>query len=100
TEGLPGRTCANSGANCTTSNGYDVLDNLKMVTQGSQSRSFTYDSRRLLLSATNPESGMTSYAYDANRNRVWRSNSAGVETCYHPDVLNRTTLQVYYTGSV
>ena len=40
-----------------TSYSYDTLDNLKTVTQGSQTRTFVYDSLKRLSSATNPESG-------------------------------------------
>lgn len=36
---------------------YDLLNNLIIVNQGEQSRSFTYDSLSRLKSATNPESG-------------------------------------------
>ena len=47
---------------------YDVLANLKTVTQGAQTRSFTYDSLSRLKTAVNPESGTVSYVYDDNGN--------------------------------
>ncbi len=43
------------GLNHHTSYQYDVLGNLRTVTQGAQTRSFVYDSLGRLTSATNPE---------------------------------------------
>src|SRR5205085_7513621 len=47
-----------SGLNYQTSYSYDALGNLRTVIQGSQSRTFVYDSLSHLTSATNPESGI------------------------------------------
>jgi len=47
---------------------YDTLDNLTTVSQGSQTRSFAYDSLKRLSSASNPESGTINYSYDNNGN--------------------------------
>lgn len=85
--------------NYTTNYAYDALDNLSGVTQGSQSRTLSYDSLSRLGYAINPESGTTNYDYDNNGNLVWQNNT-GREICYHPDVANRITLQVYHTGTV
>jgi RHS repeat-associated protein len=85
--------------NYTTTYAYDALDNLNGVTQGSQSRTLAYDSLSRLAYAINPESGTINYDYDNNGNLVWQNNN-GREICYHPDVVNRITLQVYYTGTV
>lgn len=74
---------------------YDVLGNLKKVTQGKagqaqQARLFTYDSLSRLLSATNPESGTTEYRYDENGNLVLkidprkRKGNATLEDCLVP----------------
>src|SRR5690606_2883796 len=49
---------------------YDLLNNLITVSQGVQTRSFSYDALSRLTSATNPESGMIDYTYDANSNLV------------------------------
>jgi YD repeat-containing protein len=42
---------------------YDVLNNLLTVSQGSQTRTFSYDSLNRLTNANNPESGVISYNY-------------------------------------
>src|SRR5262249_15354874 len=54
--------------NYVTNYSYDALDNLRLVTQGAQTRTFDYDSLSRLISATNPESGPVTYAYDPNGN--------------------------------
>ena len=64
-----------------TSYGYDLLDNLINVTNGGQSRSFTY-SLSHLASANNPESGYVSYTYDANGNLVSRMDARDILTCF------------------
>jgi RHS repeat-associated protein len=59
-------------------------------------RSFIYDSLSRLTSATNPESGTISYAYDLNSNlsskvapRAGQTGSGQTTTSYFYDVLNR-----------
>ena len=54
----------------TTSYSYDALNDLMYVTppSGFSGRSFSYSSLGRLESATNPESGITSYSYDPNGN--------------------------------
>ena len=42
---------------------YDTLNNLTTVTQGAQTRTFTYDALSRLRAATNPESGAIDYTY-------------------------------------
>ncbi len=74
---------------------YDARGNLKMVTQGQQTRSFIYDGLGRLLSATNPESGTTSYLYDANGNLEHRTDARGVGTDYSYDALNRVSGRTY-----
>jgi RHS repeat-associated protein len=51
--------------NYSTTYSYDALDNLTQVVQGQgvQTRGFTYSSLSRLISATNPESGVTQYEY-------------------------------------
>jgi len=84
-----------TGLNYLTSYGYDVLDNLTTVTQGSQTRSFAYDSLKRLSSATNPESGTISYQYDANGNLIQKTDARGLVSAYSHDALNRNTTVTY-----
>ncbi len=71
-------------------------------------RCFTYDLNSRLLSAYNPESGTTSYAYDLDTNcptpnsfpsqLVSKTDARGNRTCVQYDNLNRVT-QKNYPGS-
>ncbi len=81
-----------------TSYGYDVLGNLLNVTQGSQTRTFTYDSLSRLRTAVNPESGTISYQYDDNSNLIVKTDPRSVSTHYEYDALNRATRR-WYNGS-
>jgi RHS repeat-associated protein len=89
---------------------YDALDNLKQVDQkGNDSNSanwrtrlFQYDSLSRLTSASNPESGTTTYSYDNNGNlsskvapQPNQTGSLTVTTNYIYDVLNRLTQKSY-----
>ena len=98
---------------------YDVLDNLQSVIQNgnsslndslmpetARSRSFTYDSLSRLITAQNPESGITCYGtwsggavnsgtcqngYDANGNLVSKTDANNVLITYGYDATNRLT---------
>jgi RHS repeat-associated protein len=90
---------------------YDTLGNLLRVDQkGSapsdstqwRTRTFTYDSLSRMLTATNPESGLVTYYYDANGNVLQKvmptPNQTGtaqhtISYCY--DQLNRVTGKAY-----
>jgi len=74
---------------------YDVLDDLTVVSQGVQTRSFVYDSLKRLKQATNPESGTVSYQYDANSNLTQKTDARGVVTSHVYDGLNRPTSRSY-----
>jgi RHS repeat-associated protein len=74
---------------------YDALGNLLQVTQGSQSRTFAYDSLSRLISAANPESGTTTYAYDQNGNLIEKKDPRGVRRTLTYDALNRVRSKVY-----
>jgi YD repeat-containing protein len=74
-----------------TSYAYDVFGNLTTVTQGSQIRTFTYDSLSRLRQATNPESGTVSYQYDDNGNLLVKTDARTVSTHFEYDALNRIT---------
>ena len=79
---------------------YNALDNLTRVTQGTQTRTFAYDSLSRLTSATNPESGAIAYSYDNNGNLTQRTDARGVVTAYTYDGLDRLTRRSYsYTGT-
>ena len=87
-----------SGLAYVTSYLYDALDDLTQVTQGSETRTFNFDSRGRIASAVNPESGTTSYTWDANNNLLTRSDNAGVTATYAYDALNRVS-SVTYSGT-
>lgn len=94
---------------------YDVLGNLRAVTQGAQTRSFAYDSLSRLTSAHNPEGGLVQYQYDAGGNPVLKIDprpggaalpncpipyaGAQVATCYEYDPLNRVKSKTYNDGT-
>ncbi len=78
-----------------TSYSYDLLNNLTLVDQGDQERSFAYDGLSRLSSATNPESGTISYTYDANGNLKTKRDARNIKTVYDYDVLNRVLTRCY-----
>jgi RHS repeat-associated protein len=84
-----------SSLNYSTSYSYDVLNDLTQVSQGSQTRTFAYDSLKRLTSATNPESGTVSYTYDNNGNLLTRTDQRSITTTIAYDVLNRPTSKSY-----
>jgi RHS repeat-associated protein len=95
-----------SSYNYLTSYDYDTLDNLTSVSQGTQTRTFAYDSLKRLKSATNPESGTICYGtvvasvcqangYDANGNLIYKTDARLVQSTYAYDVLNRNTSVTY-----
>lgn len=82
-----------------TSYAYDVLGNLITVMQGSQTRTFSYDSLSRLRTAVNPESGSASYQYDDNGNMVVKTDARAVSTHFAYDSLNRITRRWYNRSS-
>jgi RHS repeat-associated protein len=78
---------------------YNALDKLISVTQGSQTRTFTYDDIGRLTSAANPENGTVTYYYDAqnltcgtyNGDLTGIKDNAGILTCFNYDALHRVT---------
>src|SRR6201988_1420353 len=93
-----GNLGSTTSPNQPTSYGYSVLDNLTTVTQGSQIRTFTYDSLSRLRTGINPESGTISYQYDDNGNLIVKTEPRGVSTHYEYDALNRVKRR-WYNGS-
>jgi RHS repeat-associated protein len=88
-----------SGLNYSTSYSYDTLDNLTTVSQGSQTRTFVYDSLKRLASATNPESGTISYQYDANGDLTSKTDARSITTTFAYDALNRAASRSYSDGT-
>ena len=103
--------------NYQTSYAYDALNDLSTVTQGSQTRTFTYDSLARLTSEANPESGTTHYCYTSSgsacatpdtgttlcsgdrSDTCRRTDARSITTTYaYSDVLNRLTAKSYNDG--
>jgi len=85
-----------NGLAYSTTYGYDALDDLTSVTQGSQTRTFVYDDLKRLTSASNPESGAVNYTqYDGNGNLLQKTDARGITTNYAYDPLNRVTSRTY-----
>lgn len=89
-----------------TSYTYDLLDNLTLVTQGAQTRSYIYDALGRLISSTTPEAGKLCFGtisgstcnsdgYDSYNNLLKRTDARGVVTTYGYDTLNRPTSVSY-----
>jgi RHS repeat-associated protein len=92
--------------NYTTAYTYDALGDLTGVGQSGQTRTFAYDSLKRLSSATNPESGMTTYTYDGDGNLLTKKDAGSILTCFGAigggvcsnsgyDALNRPTMKSY-----
>ena len=84
-----------SSPNQATSYAYDTLSNLTTVTQGSQTRTFSYDAASRLKEAVNPESGTIAYTYDDNSNLATKTDARSVVTTYSYDTLNRAKTRSY-----
>lgn len=82
-----------------TSYTYDVFGNLRTVSQGAQSRTFTYDSLSRLRTAANPESGTVSYTYDDNGNLLTKQDARSITTTLSYDGINRVTAKTYTDGT-
>lgn len=81
---------------------YDALGDLTHVTQGAQTRSYSYDGLGRMTSETNPESGTFTYVYDSvgsvcyggissPGDEVEKIDAAGNIQCYWHDALHRLT---------
>ena len=87
------------GSDLTTLYAFDPLGDLTTVTQGSQTRSFSYDNQGWLQLTTQPESGNTLYTQDALGNVATKTDARGTMTAYTYDVLNRLTHKTYTDGT-
>ncbi len=88
-----------AGLNYSTLYTYDVLDNLTNVSQGVQTRLFSYSSLSRLLSANNPENGVVTYAYDPNGNLLTKTDQKPVTVTMSYDPLNRLVAKTYTDGT-
>ena len=77
---------------------YDALDNLKQVSQGTQSRNFNYDALSRLISQTTPEAGTVTFTYTTFDAVATRTDARGVVTTYGYDSLNRLQTISYNTS--
>jgi RHS repeat-associated protein len=76
-----------------------------VVTQGVQTRTFTYDGLGRMLTETNPETGTTRYAYDTSScaaphsagDLSKKTDAVGNIFCYYYDPLHRVT-SITYSG--
>ena len=95
---------------------YDAMDNLRKVTQGAQTRWFSYNSLSRLIRVKNPEQNTNgnlvytdsvtgqsewsmAFSYDANGNLTQRIDARGVVANYFYDALNRNWGTDYINGS-
>ncbi|MDQ3801733.1 MAG: RHS repeat-associated core domain-containing protein [Acidobacteriota bacterium] len=74
---------------------YDALNNLTVVNQGVQQRTFAYTSLSRMLSASSPEAGTVSYQYDNNGNLTQKTDARSVVALYTYDALNRPLTRSY-----
>ncbi len=81
-----------------TSYAYDVFGNLTTVTQGSQTRTFTYDSLVAFAYGGESRKRNISYQYDDNGNLIVKTDARPVSTHFEYDALNRVTRR-WYNGS-
>ncbi|TAN21401.1 MAG: hypothetical protein EPN33_12320 [Acidobacteria bacterium] len=84
-----------SGDGYATYYGYGSLDDLKAVTQGSETRTFDYDNLNRLVDAINPEGGTVDYTYDNDGNLIKQQDANGTIENYTYDALNRLRARSY-----
>ncbi|MGB5037232.1 MAG: RHS repeat-associated core domain-containing protein, partial [Blastocatellia bacterium] len=84
--------------NYLTSYSYDVLDDVVQITQGAQTRNFTFDALGRMTARTTPEGGTEGYTYTDFDTPLKHTDARGVETHYQYDTLNRIK-KVWYTGT-
>lgn len=104
-------TATSSSLTANTCYSYDLNKNLTgvLAAGGLQTRTFVYDALSRQISATNPESGQTTYTYDVDTNcpspnsfpgdQVSRVDARGVRTCMQYDALHRLVTKTYTDGT-
>jgi RHS repeat-associated protein len=80
---------------------YSATGDLRTVTQGLQTRNYTYDDMGRLLTAKTPETNQVAatYAYNSFNLVSQRTDARGVVTTYSYDNLNRLTQVSYNVGT-
>src|SRR5204863_1779217 len=82
-----------------TSYTYDVINDLLQGTQGSETRTSSFDSLGRATSVTMPEAGQVQYQYNSFDQIVQRIDARGVITAYTYDTLNRPYQVIYNVGT-
>jgi RHS repeat-associated protein len=82
-----------------TSYTYTILDALATVTEGSQTRTYSYDALGRLTDSTTPEAGHFNFQYNSFNLLTQRTDARGVLTTYGHDTLNRLSSVSYNVGS-
>jgi RHS repeat-associated protein len=82
-----------------TSFAYNVLNVQATITQGAQTRTFSYDGMGRLTGETHPESGTASYQYNNFDKLTQRTDNRGVITTYSYDTMNRPYQVIYNVGT-
>ena len=78
---------------------YNGLGKLVSVSQGSQSRSYSYDLLGRMTQAVNPESGTVNFTYDNASNLQTKTDNRSITATYYYDALNRPTGITYSDGT-
>ena len=80
----------------TTTYEYDVLGNLKKVTDAKGNQTIiNYDSLSRKINMNDPDMGYWEYAYDLNSNLTWQKDAKGQIIQFQYDVVNRITMKDY-----
>jgi len=82
-------TALSPGVALTTNYTYGVLDNLLLVNQGSQTRSYAYDGMGRSTDVTTPEAGHINFQYNVFNQVSQQTDARGVKTNLGYDTLNR-----------
>src|SRR4030042_1643547 len=84
----------------TTTYEYDVLGNLKKVTDAKGNQTIiNYDSLSRKINMNDPDMGYWSYTYDLNGNLETQTDAKNQTITFHYDQLNRITWKDYLTGT-
>jgi len=78
---------------------YNILGSLTSITQGTLSRTFSYNTKNFLTSETHPEKGTVTYGRDNVGNLTSKADGLGT-TSYTYDAINRLRTIDYGAGTV